>query len=245
MGLFSALAFVTFFSGFMLTSLSLVVYIVRQNFIALHVIPCLLSTFHIKEETIPILVLGLAWGLTLATFLSCKIFTFLCNQPISSSAPRAIKLKHNTVAFRLQSAHENALEALPALTAAIVASGLAGVDAHVRNTLLVLFILLRVSHWISYGMNIFAIRGFSYMMGNACLFLLFAMSISPSCTQNLIATLNSTVVTYVDVAATAIATHSRPLASKVITAAKPVVDQAVAYVRPFVDQAAEALSGKA
>jgi uncharacterized MAPEG superfamily protein len=95
---------------------------------------------------------------------------------LDNENPRQQQAALEGVGARIQAAQDNAREALPVFTAAVVVAHLAGVDPATASTLSVAFILFRVLHAVCYAASWATLRSVAFLAGFACCLLLFAQA---------------------------------------------------------------------
>ena len=95
---------------------------------------------------------------------------------VDNNAPRAQTAALVGPGARAHAAQQNAWEALPVFTAAVVVAHLAGADARFSAIAAGTFLATRVLHPIFYIANIATARSLVFMVGLGCLIWLFALA---------------------------------------------------------------------
>ncbi|KAJ3357177.1 hypothetical protein GGF32_001164 [Allomyces javanicus] len=95
--------------------------------------------------------------------------------------PRAARarLAPNSLASRAFAAHQNAMEIIPSITAAVIVAHARKVDLHHRVALSLVFVLARVAHWVAYVTDVPPLRTLTFAMGIGCIVALFGLAIHP------------------------------------------------------------------
>jgi uncharacterized MAPEG superfamily protein len=95
---------------------------------------------------------------------------------LDNKNPRAQQAALQGVGARVQAAQQNAWEALPVFTAAVLVAHLAGANPHLSAIAAVLFVVARVLHPIFYVTNLDALRSLSFLVGIGCCIWLFVLA---------------------------------------------------------------------
>lgn len=91
---------------------------------------------------------------------------------LDNKNPRAQQAALQGVGARVQAAQQNAWEALPVFTAAVLVAHAAGADAHRAAIAAIVFVVARVLHPIFYVTNLDALRSLSFLVGiGSCVWL--------------------------------------------------------------------------
>lgn len=95
---------------------------------------------------------------------------------LDNKNPRAQQAALEGAGARVQAAQQNAWEALPVFTAAVLVAHLAGADPHRSAVAAVIFVIARVLHPIFYVTNVDALRSLSFLVGIASCVWLFVLA---------------------------------------------------------------------
>lgn len=96
---------------------------------------------------------------------------------LDNKNPRAQQAALEGVGARVQAAQQNAWEALPVFTAAVLVAHLAGADPHLSAIAAVVFVIARIAHPIFYATNVDALRSLSFLVGIGCCVWLFVLAV--------------------------------------------------------------------
>jgi len=111
-------------------------------------------------------------------FLSSAAGYFRTRQfgTLDNNDPRAQAARLEGTGARAYAAHQNAMEALPIFTAAVVIAHLAGADPGLSSIAAGIFVVTRILHPIFYITNVAPARSAAFLVGLGCCIWLFALA---------------------------------------------------------------------